>query len=150
VVNLFDEDVPPSVTRFFGHVCGVIAAAMAALSGFGIWRLVGGFVAGRASVSGVVLVLIGIAITGLLFRWAGVLTGYWPTRGGLAVPAIVYAALAVLFAAAALMGVYLLVLPGSFSLGRPIPFAIGTLCAGALAHWCRVLALKQWRQNPPG
>jgi len=137
-VSVFDEDVPESVTRLLGHVCGVIAAAMAVVSGFGIVGLVSAAFAHRWSWFGAAMISIGVAVTGLFFRWAGVLTGYWKTQGGLAVPARVYTGFGVVAAALSFGGVYLL-LASARPIGPPIFWIAGVICAGALAHWCHVL-----------
>jgi len=136
---VLDDDVPASVTRLLGHVCGVIAAAMAALSGFGIWTLISAAIDHRFSGGGLLLVLLGIGITGLFFRWAGVLTGNWTTPGRLSVPTSVYAAFGVLCAMVSLGGVYLLIATPMQPSVHPIFTLMGVLCAAALAHWCYVL-----------
>jgi hypothetical protein len=141
-VNVFDEDVPESATRLLGHVCGVIAAAMAVVSGYGIFRLVSALIDHGASWLGVIPVLIGVAMTGLFFRWAGVLTGYFKTHGKLAVPTSIYAGFGVLFAALSFGGVYLL-LASARPIGQPIFWIVGLICSAALAHWCYVLLRNQ-------
>jgi hypothetical protein len=141
-VNIFDEDVPHSVTRLLGHVCGVIAAAMAVVSGYGIAVLVSAVISHRVTGFGVSAVLIGIALTGLLFRWAGVLTGHFKPRGKLAVSASVYAGVGAACAGLSLGGVYLL-LASPASIAEPILWIVGALCAAALAHWCYVLLRNQ-------
>lgn len=135
-MNVFDEDVPNSVTRLLGHVCGVIAAAMAVVSGYGIVGLISAATAHRASWFGAIMVLIGVGLTALFFRWAGVLTGYWKTHGKLAVPASVYAGFGVLCAALSFGGVYMVLARPS---GQPIVWIVGVICGAALAHWCYVL-----------
>jgi hypothetical protein len=141
-VNIFDEDVPHSVTRLLGHVCGVIAAAMAVISAYGIALLVSAVISHRATWFGVTVVLIGVALTGLFFRWAGVLTGYFKTHGKLAVAASVYVAFGIAFAALSLGGMYLL-LASSRPIAEPILWIVGAICAAALAHWCHVLLRNQ-------
>jgi len=141
-VNVFNEDVPSPLTRVLGHVCGVIAAAMAVVSGYGVIRLVGAGFDHRASWFGVIAVLTGVVVTGLFFRWAGVLTGYWKTHGRLAVPAAVYAGFGVFAAALSFGGVYLLLAAGQ-PVGQPILWIVGASCGTAFAHWCYVLLRNQ-------
>jgi hypothetical protein len=140
LVNIFDEDVPHSATRVLGHVCGVIAAAMAVVSGYGIVGLFSALIEQRASWFGVILVLIGVALTVLFFRWAGVLTGYLKTHGKLAVPASVYAGFGVAFAALSLSGAYL---ASARPIAGPIVWIVGAICSAVLAHWCYVLLRNQ-------
>ena len=87
-----DDEVPPGIASVFGHVCGVIAVGMAVLSALGVWALVH-----RFSWQLLVFESISIGLTVLMFRWAGALTGYWDTRGRLAVPRVVYAFLGAVF-----------------------------------------------------
>ena len=141
-MNVFDEDVPRSATRLLGHVCGVIAAAMAVISGYGIVGLVSAVIDHRSTWLGVVVVSIGLALTSLFFRWAGVLTGYFKAHGKLAVPPSVYAGFGVAFAALSLVGVYLL-LASPRPIVEPILWIVGAVCAAALAHWCYVLLRNQ-------
>jgi hypothetical protein len=141
-VNVFDEDVPESATRLLGHVCGVIAAAMAVVTGYGIVRLVSAGIDHPVSWFGVVLVLTGVASTGFFFRWAGVLTGCFKIQGKLAVPASFYAGFGVMSAALSFGGVYLL-LTRARPTGQPIFWIVCAICGVALAYWCYVLLRNQ-------
>jgi hypothetical protein len=141
-VSFFDEDVPEPAARLLGHVCGVIAAAMAVVTGYGIVRLVRAGIDHPVSWFGVVLLLIGLALTGFFFRWAGVLTGYFKTYGKLAIPASVYAGFGVMSAALSFGVVYVL-LASVRPIGQPIFWIVGAICCAALAHWCYVLLRNQ-------
>jgi hypothetical protein len=140
LVNIFDEDVPHSVTRLLGHACGVIAAAMAVISGYGVALLVRAAIGHRAAWFGAIAVLIGIALTGLLFRWAGVLTGHFKPKGRLSVSPSVYVGIGVACSALALGDMYLLLASRA---AEPIRWIVGAICGAALAHWCYLLLRNQ-------
>jgi hypothetical protein len=105
-MKAFNEEVPTSFARFVGHVCGVIAVAMAALSGVGGFYIVRGLFNDQSGMSGIGFVAAGVAIAWLFFRWACVLTGLARTGGRLAVPPSVYAGFGVLCVLVAGIGVY--------------------------------------------
>ena len=67
-----NDEVPKGVASAIGHVCGVIAVGMAALS---VFVIVGLF--HRISVAGFVIAAMCVGLTVLMFRWAGSLTGHW-------------------------------------------------------------------------
>ncbi len=92
-----DDEVPPALRAVIGHVCGVVAVGMAALSAFFIWALVQPVLVATPGAR----VDLAVGLTVLFFRWAGALTGYWNTRGRLAVPKMVYAFLGAAFVASA-------------------------------------------------
>ena len=130
---MIDDEVPRSIASVVGHVCGVIAVGMAALGMFGVWAL-----ARKLTMPGLVLESLCIAVSLLMFRWAGALTGYWDTRGRLAVPKAVYACLVFAFAGLAAVGAMLLVFRTPSSFDDAWLLLIGVLCSGVLSHLCRL------------
>jgi hypothetical protein len=126
-----NDEVPAGVARVIGHVCGVIAVGMAALSVFMVVGLVQ-----RVSIAGCVIVAVSIGITVLMFRWAGSLTGYWDTRNRLSVPAGTYQGFGYFFAGLGLVGVVLLTLQTPTSLSGAIMQVIGVFSCGALSYLC--------------
>jgi hypothetical protein len=125
------DEVPKSVASIIGHVCGVIAVAMAALGLFGVTVLF-------RKPSGAVLLLVALAtaMTVLMVRWAGALTGYWDTRGRLAVSKFVYSLLGALFVALALLGIGLMIASPPLSVGEGLTMVIGAFGSGAMAYLC--------------
>jgi len=135
---VIDDEIPKSVARVVGHVCGVCAVGMAAASAYGAWA-----VAHKLSVPGLVFVAIGIAIAALLFRWAGALGGYWDTSGRLSVPKGIYAMLGVLFAAMSMLAAYLLIVAMPPSFPDAFLLWVGVLCGAVLTYLC-VLAVRRF------
>ncbi len=125
-----DDEVPPGYASIFGHACGVVAVGMAALSTFFLWMLVN-----RFSWQLLLLESIAIGLTVLFFRWAGALTGYWNTRGRLAVPKVVYAFLGVVFVAIGILGLSVMVTKHVF-LDEAPTFLFGLVSCGFLAYLC--------------
>jgi hypothetical protein len=140
---VIQEEVPASAARFFGHVCGVIAVAMAALSGWGLWQVGTAALHGRVGWSQC-LVLIPVGLTALLLRWTGVLMGYWSTHGRLSVPPSVYAAFGILCAGISLVGLKLLV-TWPLSVWHALMITAGVVCGAALAYWCYLLLSRRRR-----
>jgi hypothetical protein len=125
-----DDEVPPVLASVIGHVCGVIAVGMAAVSVWGIWTLAHGF-------NWLLLVFASICLglTVLMLRWAGALTGYWDTRGRLAVPKVVYAFLGAVFVALGVFSLYVMITKHVF-LDEAPTFLFGLAGAGFLTYWC--------------
>ena len=125
-----DDEVPPIVATVIGHVCGVVAVGMAALSVFFIWALVQ-----RFSWALLALDSIAVGLTVLFFRWAGALTGYWNTSGRLAVPKMVYAFLGAAFVALGVFSLYVITAKSVFVDEAPV-FLFGLASCGFLTYWC--------------
>jgi hypothetical protein len=128
---LIDDEVPKSFALFIGHVCGVVAVGMVALSVFAIWSF---YLkpSGQLFIASVVV----IGLSGLFWRWAGALTGFWDTQGRLAVPRLVYSGLgAVLVAAIALRVAFAFVSPPT-SVGEGSLFLIGVSCCAVFVYLC--------------
>jgi len=138
---MIHEEVPAGAARFFGHVCGVIAVAMAALSGWAFWSAAVAVAHGRSSIGLAALVAVGAILAALFFRWSGVLTGHWSTHGRLAVPPSVYAAFGVCCAGVSGVGLYLL-LTQTLTFWGSLKIAAGVVSGGVVAYWCHLL-LKQ-------
>jgi hypothetical protein len=140
---VIQEEVPASAARFFGHVCGVFAVAMAALGVWSLWQLGVALYAGRWLPGLAALALIAVACAALLFRWAGVLIGHWPTRDGLAVPAAVYVGFGIGAATVAALALYLL---STHTVGFWVSLKLlaGVVSGSVLSYWC-------WRlvKRPP-
>ena len=136
---MIDDEIPTSVAKLIGHVCGVFAVAMAAASGYGAWA-----VAHKFSAPGLIATAVGMAIATLLFRWAGALTGYWDTSGRLAAPAFVYVGLGGLFAASTLFGAFLLVVDMPTSFGKAFGLWTGVL-SGAVLTYLSLLASRRFK-----
>src|SRR6185295_10168373 len=111
--------------------CGVVAVGMAALSVFGLWQL-----AQKLTLAGIVLDTIAIAMSLLMFRWAGALTGFWNTRGKLAVPKFVYSMFAALFGGVAVIGVVVSIVQPPRSLDAGLVTVIGVACSISLSYFC--------------
>lgn len=133
-----NDEVPKSYASVVGHVCGVIAVGLAALSLYGVWLL-----AHKASLPGLVLVSVCVGLTALMFRWAGALTGYWDTRGRLAVPKVVYGALGVLFVVLGVSGLSILIMKSHLFLDEVPALVFGFISCGFLAYFC-YLAFKRF------
>lgn len=140
---MLDKNVPASVTRLLGHVCGVIAVAMAAASAFALWVFVIGLAHHRLSLWGAVLVAVCVGTTALFFRWAAVLTGCWHARGRLSVPPGVYTGIGLLCVATSLFGVYLLAVTPPQSAVASVMITFGSLSGAVLARWCFGLTGKR-------
>jgi hypothetical protein len=141
-VSSLNEEVPVSFARFVGHVCGVIAVAMASVSSFAIWRAYVAIVDGRMTTAGAALILASLAITALFFRWAGVLTGYWNTHGRLAIPAFVYAGFGVLSVGVSLAVIWLL-RSHTLTVWDAVAAGFGLVGSGIVAYWCYLLVTRQ-------
>ncbi len=126
-----NDEIPESVARVVGHVCGVIAVGMAALSFVFLSALVHRFTLGGL----VAVTVVGILAT-LFFRWAGALTGYWDTRSRLSVPKIVYVVLAAFVGVCAALSGYLLLVDMPPSFERALALLIGVFCAVPLVYIC--------------
>jgi hypothetical protein len=126
-----NDEIPETVARVVGHVCGVIAVGMAALSVL----LVAGLVH-KPSTAGVVLGSISIGLTALMLRWAGALTGYWNTRGRLAVPKRLYSFLGALFVGLSAMSAYLLAIGAPDSFDDALVLLVGAMSGAAVAYLC--------------
>ena len=125
------DEIPKSVASVIGHVCGVIAVGMAALTVAVVWGAVNHRSAG-ASLAG----LFCGGLTLLMFRWAGALTGYWDTRGRLAVSKFVYSVLGALFVVLALLGIGLMIARPPMSVGEGLSLVVGVSGSGSLAYLC--------------
>jgi hypothetical protein len=136
---VIDDEIPKSVAKLFGHVCGVCAVGMAAASAYGAWA-----VAHKFTVPGLVFVATGVAIAALLFRWAGALAGYWDTTGRLSVPKAVYVVLGALFAAMTLLGAYVLIVAMPRSFADAFMVWIGVLGGGVLTY-LSALAVQRFK-----
>ncbi len=141
-MNAFNEEVPTSFARFVGHVCGVIAVAMASLSGFGVFHIARGLFNERFSLGGVGFVAVGVGIAWLFFRWACVLTGLVQTGGRLSVPPSVYAGFGVLSALVSVFGVYRQIAE-PMSLLTTLGNLFGIISGVLLAKLCYVLVTSQ-------
>jgi hypothetical protein len=139
---MIQEDVPASAARFFGHVCGVFAVAMAALGLWSLWQFAAALYGGGWSPGLAVLALIAVACAALLFRWAGVLIGHWPARGRLAVPAAVYVGLGVGAATVAAIALYLL-LTHTVGFWASLKLLAGVVSGSVLVYWCWRLVKRQ-------
>jgi hypothetical protein len=126
-----DDEVPPAIASVIGHVCGVIAAGMAAVSVWGIWMLVH-----RFNWQLLVFDSICLGLTVLLFRWAGALTGYWDTRGRLAVPKVVYAGLGAVIAAAGVGTLYVMIAKSRLYLDDVPSLLFGMTSFGFVTYFC--------------
>ena len=124
-----DDEVPPAFASIIGHVCGVIAVGMAALSAFFMWSLIN-----RFSWQLLIFESILIGLTVLFFRWAGALTGYWNTRGRLAVPKVVYAFVGAIFVALGVFSLYVVTAKPMFLDEAPV-FLFGLVGCGFLTYW---------------
>ena len=126
-----DDEVPPAIASVVGHVCGVIAVGMAGVSVWGVWMLVHRF-------NGQLLVFdsICLGLTVLLFRWAGTLTGYWDTRGRLAVPKVVYAGLGAVIAAAGVGTLYVMIAKSPMYLDQASILLFSMVSCGFLTYFC--------------
>ena len=68
---VIDDEVPKPFASVIGHVCGVIAVGMTALSVFAIWTL-----AHKPTVPGLFFVSVCVGVSLLMYRWAGALTRF--------------------------------------------------------------------------
>lgn len=132
-----NDEVPKWVASAIGHVCGVIAVGMAALS---VFVIVGLF--HRISIPGFVIAVICVGLAVLMFRWAGSLTGYWDTRNRLSVPAGTYQGLGYVFAGLGLVGLALLILQAPASLRGAVMQLVGASSCGALAYLCHLASQR--------
>jgi hypothetical protein len=136
---VINDEIPKSIAVVVGHVCGVIAVGMAALSVFGVWR-----VAHNASLAGLISLALCTGLTLLLFRWAGALTGYWDTSGRLSVPKAVYAAFGAFFVVLTVVGVYVLAVHTPASFDSAFAILTGALGGAVLVYLCR-LAVRRFK-----
>ena len=128
---MVDDEVPQSFASAIGHVCGVAAVGMTTLNLFGIWSL-----AHKPTVPLFVLVTIGIGLASLMFRWAGALTGFWDTRGRLAVPKLVYSILGAIFVAATILSVGLAIATPPASVDEGLMTVVGVSGGASIAYLC--------------
>lgn len=140
---MIQEEVPASAARFFGHVCGVFAVAMAALGVWSLWQFGTVLYGGRWSLGLGVLTVLAVGLAALLFRWAGVLIGHWPVRDGLAVPAAVYVGFGIGAATVATLALYLLS-TDTVGFWVSLKLLAGVVSGSVLSYWC-------WRlvKGPP-
>jgi hypothetical protein len=136
---VIDDEVPKPFASVIGHVCGVIAVGMTALSAFAIWTL-----AHKPTGPGLLFVSVCVGVALLMFRWAGALTGFWDTRGRLAVSKFVYSALGVVFVAIVALSVRLAVLKPPATVGEGLPVVIGVCSGGAMVYLC-YLAYRRFK-----
>jgi hypothetical protein len=126
-----NDEVPKSFALVVGHVCGVIAVGMVALSAFAVWTFLQ-----KPSAPLFVVTLIGTGMAGLFLRWAGALTGFWDTRGRLSVSKLVYSGLGVLLLAAILLQVTLAFAALPKSLADASLLVVGGSSGVALVYLC--------------
>jgi hypothetical protein len=126
-----DDEVPPTIASVVGHVCGVVAVGMASVTVWAIWMLVH-----RFNWQLLVFDSICLGLTVLLFRWAGALTGYWDTRGRLAVPKVVYAGLGVVIAAAGIGTLYVMAAKSPMYIEQVSILLISVVSCGFVAYFC--------------
>jgi multisubunit Na+/H+ antiporter MnhB subunit len=137
VGEVTNDEVPKGVASVIGHVCGVIAVGMAAMS---VFAIVGLF--HRASMAGFVIGAISIGLTILMFRWAGSLTGYWDTRDRLSVPTGPYRGLGYCFAGLGFVGLVLLIVQTPPSLNGAVIELTGVFSCGALSYLCHLASRR--------
>jgi len=136
---VIDDEVPESFARVIGHVCGVVAVGMTASTLFGIWAL-----ARKPTVAGLFFVATGVALALLMYRWAGALTGFWDTRGRLAVPKVVYSAMGVLFVAAGILWVGVSVARPPTSVDAGLVLVAGVASSLSISYLC-YLAYRRFK-----
>ena len=136
---MIDDEVPKSFARVIGHVCGVIAVGMTALSFFGMWAF-----ASKPTLPLLCAVAGGVALSLLMFRWAGSLTGFWDTRGKLAVPKFVYSSFGALLVAFTFVSVALAIARPPTSVGEGTMTVIGVSSGFAMTYLC-YLAYRRFR-----
>jgi hypothetical protein len=128
---VIDDEIPKSFARVIGHACGAIAVGLTASSLFGMWAF--------AHKPTLPLLLAVVGCTGLsllMFRWAGALTGFWDTRGKLAVPKFVYSAFGALLVAFTVLCVALAVARPPASIGEGMTTVIGVSSGIAMTYLC--------------
>jgi hypothetical protein len=130
-MNVINDEIPESIARVVGHVCGVIAVGMAGLSLAGLWALMH-----RYTLGGLIAVAVAVGLTALFFRWAGSLTGWWDTSGRLSVPKVVYVVFAAFLGATAATGGYLLLVDMPTSFDKALTLLIGVFGAVPLIYLC--------------
>lgn len=136
---MIDDEVPKPFASVIGHVCGVIAVGMTALSLFAVWTFV------HQPTTPVLLgsaICVGLSL--LMFRWAGSLIGFWDTRGRLAVPKLVYSMLGAFFVGVMIVSVRLAVARPPTSVGEGLPMVIGVFSGVALIYLC-YLAYRRFK-----
>ena len=138
------EEVSAPAARFFGHVCGVIAVAMAAFSGWALWQIGVAALQGRFAWTPSLLVLLPVTLTVLFFRWAAVLSSERSSAGRLSVPPSAYVAFGLFCAALSGFGLYLL-LTQTLTFWGSLKLAAGVISGGVVAYWCHLL-LKSRRK----
>jgi hypothetical protein len=138
-MNVVNDEIPESIARVVGHVCGVIAVVMAGLSLAGLWALVH-----RYTWGGLIAVTVAVGLATLFFRWAGALTGYWDTSGRLSVPKTVYVVFAAFVGVCAATSGYLLFVDMPTSFDKALTLLIGVICAVPLIYLC-YLATQRFR-----
>lgn len=136
---MIDDEVPKPFASVIGHVCGVIAVGMTALSAFAIWTL-----AHKPTVLGLFFVSVCVGVALLMYRWAGALTGFWDTRGRLAVSKYVYSAIGVVFVAIVAISVRLVIMKPPASVEEGLPVIIGVCSGLAMAYLC-YLAYRRFK-----
>jgi hypothetical protein len=128
---VIDDEVPKSFASVIGHVCGVIAVGMTASTLFGIWAL-----ARKPTVAGFFFVSTAVALALLMYRWAGALTGFWDTRGRLAVPKIVYSIMGALFVASGVLWVGVSVARPPANLDAGLVAVAGVASSLSISYLC--------------
>jgi hypothetical protein len=134
-----DDEVPKSFASVIGHVCGVIAVGMTALGLLAIWTL-----AHKPTVAGGFFVAVCVGVAMLMYRWAGALTGFWDTRGRLAVPKFVYSTLGAVFIAIIAVSVRLVVVKPPATVVEGLPTVVG-LCSGVALTYLCYLAYRRFK-----
>jgi hypothetical protein len=112
---------------------------MTALSLFGVWAFLS-----KPTLPLVCAVAAGIGLSLLMFRWAGSLTGFWDTRGKLAVPKFVYSAFGALLVAFTFVCVGLAIARPPTSIEEGMTTVIGISSGIAMSYLC-YLAYRRFK-----
>lgn len=133
------DEIPESVARAIGYVCGVIAAGMATLGVLAIWTL-----AHKPSLLLTLAVLFCSGLSWVMYRWAGALLGRWDTRDRLVVSKFFYSAFGALLAGLVVLAMAATSVRPPQTLDEGLAVVVGISSGVALIYLC-YLAYRRFK-----
>ncbi len=133
------DEIPESVARAIGYVCGVVAVGMATLGLLSMWAL-----AHEPSAPLLFAALFCGGLSLLMYRWAGALLGRWDARDRLVVSKFFYSAFGALLAGLVVFSVAATSVRPPQTLDEGLVVVIGISGGVALIYLC-YLAYRRFK-----